>query len=169
MDAEARLRCRVSPEVLSRFEALARRRGVDVPTLLRQLVGDALEADAAASMDAGELVSIVDARIERLTVRLRPGDGALLRDRAEARGLKPSTYLAHLVRGHLRQAPGIPVSELVQLKQAAAAVAELARCIRSQQAMHNDSAMILAQIEAVRAGVAAVVRANLESWESPDA
>lgn len=55
---------------------------------------------------------------DRITIRLRPGDGQVIVDRAAKRGIKASKYLAALVRGHVARDPPLTTDELVALKTA---------------------------------------------------
>ena len=55
---------------------------------------------------------------DRITIRLRPGDGRAIAVRAERRGLKPSTYIAGLVRAHVAANPPLAVDELQAVKEA---------------------------------------------------
>ena len=58
-----------------------------------------------------------------------PGDGAAIAQRAGQRGMKASTYLAALVRAHLRANPPLPASELAALKQSVIVLAGLGRLL----------------------------------------
>jgi hypothetical protein len=48
---------------------------------------------------------------DRITVRLRPGDGRAISQRASQRGMRASTYLAALVRAHISANPPLTVDE----------------------------------------------------------
>src|SRR5262245_14026778 len=69
-------------------------------------------------------------RCDKVSLRLRPGDGKLLRKRAQARGMKYSTYAAALIRAHLRASPPMPLGELAQLERSVAEVSALAKTLR---------------------------------------
>jgi len=53
----------------------------------------------------------------RITIRLRPGDGAVIARRAAERGMKTSTYLAAMARAHVAADPPLSANELAALKQ----------------------------------------------------
>ncbi|MGH8217951.1 MAG: hypothetical protein ACREUT_05210 [Steroidobacteraceae bacterium] len=53
---------------------------------------------------------------DRLTIRLRPGDGIEVIRRATERGLKPATYVSALVRAHITANPLLPTAEINALK-----------------------------------------------------
>src|SRR5207248_3378979 len=54
---------------------------------------------------------------DRITIRLRPGDGAVIARRAAERGMKTSTYLAAMARAHVAADPPLSANELAALKQ----------------------------------------------------
>ena len=63
--------------------------------------------------------------VDRITIRLRPGDRLAIRHRAAERRMKDSAYIAALVRGHVAANPPLAAQELAALK---AAVSVLAGC-----------------------------------------
>jgi hypothetical protein len=58
---------------------------------------------------------------DRITIRLRPGDGRAIHERAARRGFKPSAYIAALVRAHVARNPPLPSNELAIRKRAGVA------------------------------------------------
>lgn len=70
------------------------------------------------------------AATDRITVRVRPGDGKAIADRAEKRGLKPSTYIAALVRAHVAANPPLAADELQALKEAIAQLTAVGGALR---------------------------------------
>ena len=174
MNADHFLRFRVPGRVRDRFEVLARNRGETPSSLLRQLINEALaDTGDPARLGAAE-VDGAATRSDRLTVRLRPGDAQRLRVRAGARGTKPSTYLALLVRAHLRANSPLPQPELIEVKRALAEVAAVSRALRlgvpASAAMHGSDATsldeVLRRIEQARGAIASLVQANIASWEN---
>jgi hypothetical protein len=116
-----------------------------------------------------------DARAPRLpnrvTIRLRSGDGASIASRAAHRGMKPSTYIAALVRAHIARNPPWPENELAMLKQTVVVLAGLGRLMA--QAAESGSGISRDDLQRTRAVVAALeerthdlARAALISWES---
>jgi hypothetical protein len=115
---------------------------------------------------------------DRITIRLRPGDGAAIAGRAAQRGMKASTYLAALARAHLRANPPLPSSELAALKQSILVLAGLGRLLvettRSPAALGGpEREGLRQQLSRTRAAVAALeqrthdlARAALISWET---
>jgi hypothetical protein len=80
----------------ARFRALAMRAGMSESALalvaIRSLLDPDRESAPTASIGMERL-----AATDRITIRLRPGDGATIAQRAAARGMKVSGYLAALV------------------------------------------------------------------------
>lgn len=54
--------------------------------------------------------------LDRITIRLRPGDRLAIRRRAAARCMKDSAYIAGLVRGHVAANPPLTSQELAAFK-----------------------------------------------------
>jgi hypothetical protein len=125
MRATKRVAAWVRPEVKARFRALATARGLTESKCLGTLVEMMTQLPLAAPLQSTEALPVS----ERLTVRLRPSDGVGIAARAAARGCKPSTYVAALVRAHLRESPVIPAEELRQLLRALEAVSAVGRLL----------------------------------------
>jgi hypothetical protein len=91
----------VTKETKDRFAAVARHQGLSDSALLKRLVEMMLQGASAAEVGtpggAGRTL-----RDSRLTVRIRPDDQLLLRERAAARGMAAATYVSVLTRAHLR-------------------------------------------------------------------
>lgn len=170
---------RTSKQTKAGFAALAAKQGLTQSSFLALLVDQVL--DANAPKHTGE--SWRQARAEnplndRITLRLRPGDRALAEAKAASRQLKTSSYLAMLVRNHVRNSIAMPPAELEVLRGMAGHLAALGRQLRmvattlpAAQAADPTSLLLDVghSVESVREGVARVVRANLSSWEAPEA
>lgn len=59
-----------------------------------------------------------DPAVDRITIRLRPGDRLAIRKRAAERRMKDSAYIAGLVRGHVAANPPLATHELAVFKTA---------------------------------------------------
>ena len=119
-------------------------------------------------------------RARRLTIRLRPDDQLLLRERASARGMAPATYVSVLVRSHLRSLAPLPKDELLALTRTIAELGGIGRNLNQMARAVNRGARVA---EPGREHVAAMVRvcsalrdhvkellsANLRSWEQGNA
>lgn len=62
---------------------------------------------------------------DRITIRLRPGDGAVIARRAAERDMKASTYLAAMARAHIATDPPLPANELAALKHSIVALSSV--------------------------------------------
>jgi predicted DNA binding CopG/RHH family protein len=107
----------------ARFALLAERAGMSVSSLALLAIRQLLEQEATTTLPA--VASARVAATDRITIRLRPGDGAAIARRASERGMKPSAYLAGLVRAHLAVNPPLASGELAALKQSVVVLADL--------------------------------------------
>jgi hypothetical protein len=114
---------------------------------------------------------------DRITVRLRPGDGRAISQRAAQRGMRASTYLAALVRAHVAANPPLTVDEIAILKQGVVLLAKLSQSLSdiSRNAAHGgalspDLQTRLTQTHAVVAALEwrtrDLARSALITWES---
>jgi len=67
--------------------------------------------------------------LDRITIRLRPGDRLAIRHRAAERGMKDSAYIAALVRGHVAANPPLATHELAAFKVAVSVLASFGRLL----------------------------------------
>jgi hypothetical protein len=67
--------------------------------------------------------------LDRITIRLRPGDRLAIRRRASERRMKDSGYIAALVRGHVSANPPLPTHELAAFKAAVLVLAGFGRLL----------------------------------------
>lgn len=166
----------VSSETKQRFSAAARCQGLSDSALLKRLVELTLQTAGAAS----ELKSTPDLRrgapTARLTIRLRPDDMLLIRERAAARGMPAATYVSVLARSHLRHQAPLPKAELLGLKRAVAELGHVGRNVNQiAKAAHrgergagpsrDDLKAMLTVCGGLRDYVKQLLAANLRSWE----
>jgi hypothetical protein len=173
MAADAFVQCRVTGETKSRLAALAHELGVTET----QLVRSAVERMVAGHPELVEPARGPRPALTRLSVRVRFDDRQLLADRAAARGMPPATYVAALVRAHLRHLAPLPAAELAALKAATVQVAVIGRTLnqfvqavrsgRAAQGFSVEHAKTLIRVcDVLRGHVKSLIRANLASWES---
>jgi len=117
---------RPSPAEKARFVQLAERAGMSESALTLVAIRGLMDPDgkmplATVGATGSERIRATD----RITIRLRPGDGAAITRRAAERGMKASTYLAALARAHVGANPPLPASELAALKQSVVVAAGL--------------------------------------------
>jgi uncharacterized protein (DUF1778 family) len=166
---------RLTPEEKQLFAELAASRGLSECALavatLRSLLtpGTPLLADIPST-------SPREAATDRITIRLRPGDGATLEARAARRRMKTSTYLSALVRSHIAADTVLTADELDSVKKAVAVLAGVGRLL-SQIARYGGQGASLSPetrqtLAQTRSAVAVVeqrtsdlARAALRSWE----
>jgi len=114
---------------------------------------------------------------DRITLRLRPGDGAVIARRAAERGVKTATYLAAMARAHIAADPPLFAHELAALKQSIATLSALSTLLA--QSLHSSALSALGPEEArqilsrTRTAVATLeqhthdfAKAALIAWES---
>ena len=166
-----------TPDQKAGFAALALNRGLSESKLLGLLIDSVLErnpVDKARDDHHGEAEEG-----DRMTLRLRPGDGKWLRLRAHARGMKYTTYAATLIRAHVRANPPMPLEELARLERGLAEISAIGRRLNSiagagserrgvGPGLREELAAIRQVVEELRQALREVVRINRISWESAD-
>ena len=182
MDARPAARQQITawatPDRKGQFAALAASRGLSESKLLGLLVDSVLERNPVD--DAGDERHGETRDGERITLRLRPGDGKWLRLRAHSRGMKYTTYAAALIRAHVRANPPMPIEELARIERSLAEVSalerrlsQIARGMRDEHGvdpgLREELAAVLRAVNEVRQAVREVVKVNRISWESADA
>ena len=167
---------RLTPEEKQRFAELAASRGLSECALAVATLRALLTPSTSSALNISS-ASRREAATDRITIRLRPGDGAALEARAARRRMKTSTYLAALVRSHIAANAVLTANELETVKQAVIVLAgvgrvlsRIARCGSQEGSMPPDMRQALAQTRSVVAAVeqrtSDLARASLRSWES---
>lgn len=175
MAVDALVRCRVSSETKTLLQRIAAREQITESALVRQLLETLVKASATADAPTGK-ADEPDLRGERLSIRLAPDDRLLLSDRATTRGMPSATYVAVLVRSHLRRLTPLPTEELAALKRSIAELGvvgrnlnQIARTLnaggRSNGPGRQDLESMLKIAVALRDHVKALLIANETSWE----
>jgi hypothetical protein len=111
-----------------------------------------------------------------LTVRIRPDDHLLLRERAAARGMPAATYVSVLTRAHLRGLAPLPKAEFLALEKSVSELSRLGRNINQIARAANRGERVTAPgpdffrailkiCEALRVHTKALLQANLKSWQ----
>ncbi len=99
--SRAAITARMSVQEKERFAALAAAKGVSVSHLAVVAIQALLDSNGLPGRPAQSPIPLREPTTNRITVRLRPGDERAIAERAARRGLRPSTYLAALLRAHL--------------------------------------------------------------------
>jgi hypothetical protein len=182
MDARPPVRQQIAawatPDRKGQFAALAASRGLSESKLLGLLIDSVLERNPLGP--AGDARHAEAEEGDRITLRLRPGDGKWLRLRAERRGMKYTTYAAALIRAHVRADPPMPLEELAHLERGLAEISAIGRRLNSIAGVVNEGqgvdpglrvelAAVLRAMEELRQALREVVKVNRISWESADA
>src|SRR6202034_246231 len=156
----------------ARFATLAAASGVSESTLAMIAIRRVLDPDAVP-MRGSVPAPAREPATDRITIRLRPGDGESIARRAVQRGMKPSAYLAALVRAHVAVNPPLTANELVALKQSVAVLAGVGRLLAQAIRLPSSPGIAREQLQRTRAAVAALeqrthdlARAALITWES---
>jgi hypothetical protein len=164
---------RVSADEKEWFATLARSRGLSESALALSAIRSVKDSGSLDPYAMGPRSPATD----RITVRLRPGDGQAIARRASERGMKPSSYLAALVRAHVAVNPPLAAKEIAELKHSIVVLSDLgtllAQTVRSPALTGPRLEEVRQDISRTRAAVAALeqrthnlVRTALISWES---
>ena len=174
MAADAFIQCRVTPEIKALVRALARRDQITESALVKQLLEVVVRSSAVA--ESSKLEPQRAPRDMRLYVRLDPNDRLLLNERAAARGMPAATYVAVLVRSHLRNLAPLPKQELLALKSAVAELGAIGRNLNQIARAMNQGQRVagpgreelraMLQVGgALRDHVKALLAGNAKSWD----
>lgn len=174
MASDAFVQFRVTPEVKTILRAIAEREQITESALVRQLVEVMLRTQIKAGDPKLEELERAS-RDARLYVRLEPDDRMLLTSRATSRGMRSATYVALLVRSHLRGVTPIPKEELQAIKHSIAELSAIGRNLnqiarvaqqsgRAAGPGHQELVALLKVCEGLRDHVKALIKANLASW-----
>ena len=175
MAADAVVRCRVSSETKALLQNIAAREQVTESALIRRVLEMLVRTSATESLTIGKRDD-TGLRAERLSIRLAPDDRLLLCDRAAARGMPSATYVAVLVRSHLRKLTPLPTEELGALMRSIAELGAVGRNLNQIARALNAGgrwdgpgrqhleAMLKIAV-ALRDHIRALLKANETSWE----
>jgi hypothetical protein len=184
------IKTRVSPDVKVRVGEAAQRQLLTESLWLRRVVDAALSSAPATESELRQraVSGSLDGRIRpgrepshggrtRLYTRLRHDDWLILRERAEARGMPAATYVAALLRAHLRTLAPLPQAELATLKACIAALGAIGRNLNqiarvahqtghTAEPLRNQLELMLKVCTAMREQIKVLVKANTKAWES---
>jgi hypothetical protein len=108
------------------FAAVAAQRQISESTLALIAIRAWLDSQ---SPDLPPTPSDTGPALDRITIRLRPGDRLAIRHRASERRMKDSGYIAALVRGHVSANPPLTTHELAAFKAGVSVLAGLGRLL----------------------------------------
>lgn len=184
------VKTRLPLELKTRARALAERQLLSESAWLKRLVvrevqaadGDCLAAPTGPRPDGKERAlhrpkEAAGRHSRRVYVRLRNDDRLLLQARAEARGMRPATYVSVLTRCHLRQLAPLPKDELLALKRSVGELAAIGRNLNQIARVANEGGRLPGSVreeframlkvcEALRDHTRDLLKVNLASWQS---
>ena len=185
------LKAHVSPDIKLRAKAIADREFLSEAAWLKRLVlreirtYDGTQASSerepcrAGSINrpSREARGTLGCGGKPILVSLRGEDRLLVDARAEARGMRPATYVSVLIRSHLRQLAPLPKDELLALKRSIGELASIGRNVnqiakavneggRAPGSVREEFRAMLKICEALRDNTKALLTANLTSWET---
>lgn len=156
------------------FRALAERRQVTESVLLKRMIDQSIRS---SDQSDAQVLRPTHRRLRgsRLYIRLHPDDQLLLNERAAARQMAAATYVAVLVRAHLRTLAPLPKAELMVLKRSVAELGAIGRNINQLARLAHESGrpggpsredlrLILRVCEAMRDHTKDLIKANTGSW-----
>jgi hypothetical protein len=181
------LKAHVSPEIKLQAKSVAERDFLSEAAWLKRLILKEIRAcDGAQGSESQTFPAEGSRRPGReargpkgcgkpMLVRLRIEDKLLLDARAEARGMRPATYAAVLLRSHLRKLTPLPKDELLALKRSIALLASIGRNLNQIAKVANQDGRIpdsggaeframLKICVALRDNTKALLKANETSW-----
>jgi len=185
MVASEFVKARLPLALKQRVKAVAERQLLSESAWLKRLVvrelqaGDGIETEVSSAKHpiAKGAGRGPGARGSRVYVRLRNDDRALLEARAEARGMRPATYVSVLTRCHLRRVPPLPKAEFVALTRSIGELAAIGRNLNQIAKVANEGGRLpgpgsareeframLKVCEALHDNMKALLKANLASW-----
>jgi len=177
----------VTAETKREIAAAAGREMLSESAWLKRLLARELRAvrDPAATLVTSHKVESVRRHGARkgspcdrpVLVLLRPEDRLLLDARAEARGMRPATYVSVLTRSHLRRLAPLPKEERLMLRLSISELSAIGRNINQIARAANDGGRLPGSVreeframlkicEALRDKTTALLMANVSSWES---
>ena len=184
------IKTRVSPEMKARVNDEARRQLLTESTWLRRAVDAALPSTPVSEDTLIRRLEIgpsheksryghrcEGAARTRICIRVRHSDRLILRERAEARGMPAATYIAALVRAHLRALAPLPGEEVAALKRSIAELSAIGRNLNQIARVAHQTGRIagpdrdnlrsmLKVCEAMREHIKELVKANRATWET---
>jgi hypothetical protein len=181
------VKARVTTETKRQVTAAASREMLSESTWLKRLIIREIRTEGAA---VATMPHRCNAEVGRrspsgksrgcgraMTVRLRPEDRLLLGARAEARGMRPATYLSVLARVHLRSLAPLTNEEMAVLKRSVAELSAIGRNLNQIARAANEGGRLPASAreeframlkicEGLRDSTKELLKANAASWRT---
>jgi uncharacterized protein (DUF1778 family) len=178
MAADKFISFRVDLETKKLLQSLADREGTTESRFLRRLLEPVINNTPLTQPPAAPRERI--SRDKRLAIRLQADDRKLLSERAETRGVRSATYVALLLRSHLRARPPLPTAEYLAVKESVAGLRAVGRNLNQIARLMNQGGVpspsaLTSELAAanqvapdLRDRVLALLEANERSWLAGD-
>jgi len=168
---------RPSPDEKARFTLIARHVGLSESALALRAIRLLLDRDEQWLARQPNLKWDHVAARDRITVRLRPGDGLEVIRRATERDMRPATYISALVRAHIACNPPLPAAELNALKKSLAVLAGIGSLLANtsqhgipsgpQREVYREAIRrTRAEVAALEQHIVDLTKAALIAWET---
>ena len=175
MESGTHLKTWLASDLRQQFARIAQHEGLSESAMLRRVVELVLHtASGGHSQIAGENATAAKLPL-RFTIRLRPGDYLLLKERAAARQMPAARYASIYLRVHLRNLAPLPKDEYQALKKSIAELSHIGRNLNQiARAAHRgekvgglreDLRAYLKVCEGLRDHVNGLLAANVKSWK----
>lgn len=160
----------------AQFRLIAERQRLTESALLKRMISLSIDSVSGARTEVPKPAKRV-ARDGRLCMRLKSEDQLLIQERAAARQMAAATYASVVVRAHLRSLQPLPKEELMALKSSVAELGAIGRNLnqiakaaqlggRLPGPGREDLVKMLKVCSALRDHVKALIKANVDSWET---
>jgi hypothetical protein len=179
MNDHTKLATWISLEDKARFLRLADRDGLTDSAMHKVLINDLVAATEGPHASKYPRLNGALGRPKggRLTFRLHNADRLLLKKRADARGLREATYLAMLVRSHVRSLKPLPSRDLRALQLSIAELSAIGRNLNqiartvnegrsTDRTLRTATVTLIPACAKLRDHVTALIKSDLISWES---
>lgn len=176
MPRSTTVKLRVTANQKARVRSLCRQKGSTESAFVRQVMETAA-LGARGIPCASDAPTARFRRSCRVSVRIRPDDGLLLRERARRHNLSISAYAARLVSDHVQAQLPLPTAELQALRTSIDEINTLgrdlndvARALHRRERVHGPTngelKALFAALVRLHERYKALVIANKSSWRS---
>ena len=166
---------RLTVEEKKRLQAVAAAHGLTESGLLKRTIDRLIDPSGLLSNAAAD-APVGGIRTDRLVIRLHPDTRGEVAERARARGLPVATYIAALVRSHVRNLRPLAKAELrafeqgaVQLHHIGRNLNQLTRRANAKRAVaiprKEELALFLKTCTSMVRHLEATLEANKKAWE----
>jgi hypothetical protein len=178
MPKSTTVKLRVSADQKARVKSVCREKGITESAFVRQLMEKVVEGAPGTPCGSASPTGRLR-RSCRVSVRLRPDDILLLRERGRRHKLSTSAYAARLVSEHVQARLPLPTSELEALRASidemhtiGRTLTDIARALNQREQVsrptRGELKALLAALVRLRDRVQTLAETNRRSWLGPD-